>query len=1004
MKTNISSAIVTMLTIGLIGFSGCSGGGSSDGSGDTSGDTSSVSSLTGSFVDSHVTGLGYRGTYMGTTDNHGLYLFKSGDTVVFSLGSITLGSLTGSTDPVSPLNFFDGATLSDQRVINIAVLLQSLDDDGDITERINILPATIAALEAYLVAHGENPATFDFSTLTSAELRTILVAVVGADRVVTEEEAIAHLTESLYGEQPPASDINGTVLACTENTVTATDAKDFNASDPIKRRVSSVLDSIGDDNSHKSTSHNTLVRFGFEVPGLSRDGNSTGTKVRPLILNYIQQIVGGYEMGDGSADIGDPEHVDGVYVALSLDDGLTWRDTLISDTTDKSSMNVVWNGVEIAYPGNAQKTEFAVAGNKILVAWSDKYCPSANPFDLVKADDTVDDESATYPTDYFAVNGTQKSIDYPLTDFQNPAPNGKMVYEVPFSCVWTARGIASEDNGSITWHMPKQLTTGARDSNHIWISGSDAGFAMSWQEDTEGLRSGDAAGPGDGWSGSTTNHGTDIWYSSIKMADFDATDGVDENTSRVKSLNNLHYPVRITDNETCSNDDTKIYCQNLCDTYGYETLTTEDGATITRCNTYDIDMLDNTKVVLNGDTGASRSALKLLKTDAGEDVVIFGYEETKGLSDNASPDDGTNIEVEGKSVYFESFSFDAIDDFNASDIATIQKVAMPLVSAGNIVNVKVPDMNDPSNMIYENARRLVIGNQIDSCDSQEENDLTFAFMYKQSFDTQGASSDMFVRVNNGFTYDSFVPLPAVNVAEDLVVTNVSAQEPQTVEIISNYSVTWTEDNLDDNTYDDPSDNTFSPRIFLRGNDIYTGYEYTPNATKTADEEMPNNFHTNIYMNGAWQGPVNVTQVTKDSGNTVDARFFSTPKGVFNGTTHTLDSDKSNPNVLFVTWGEMDYIDDANQDLGKTETDIFYKRALYDDVNGWVWDATTSKLAAKEGAITEEKEVGSFATPDGKTFYNSWIQETEEDSNSTADLAGVDSWFGRVDYNISIVAE
>ena len=194
--------------------------------------------------------------------------------------------------------------------------------------------------------------------------------------------------------------------------------------------------------------------------------------------------------------------------------------------------------------------------------------------------------------------------------------------------------------------------------------------------------------------------------------------------------------------------------------------------------------LTNTVPILDGDTGASRSALKILKTNVPDEyVVVLGYEETKALkvriTGEGEQDQGeipTDIEVEGKSVYFESFNFNAIDSFDNSDVATIASTPMPLVSAGNIINVKVPDQNDTSHMIYENARRLVIGTQIDSCDANQSGDLTFAILYKQSFEVQGASSDMFVRVNNGFTYDSFVALPDANNSSELTVTNVSAQE------------------------------------------------------------------------------------------------------------------------------------------------------------------------------------------------------------------------------------
>ena len=784
------------------------------------------------------------------------------------------------------------------------------------------------------------------------------------------------------GLQPPDANITGTALACDGKLTVFPDANasDFNASQTLKRNVSS--NGTDDENRENPTSSQTLKRLKVLVDPITAGGiDVDADPTHPLLLSYLQQVKGAYELGDGSADIGDPTHVDGVFVALSLDNGETWKNHTISDSSDMNSTEVTWDGQTIAYPGHAQKPTMAVEGNNILIAWNDKYCPSRNPLDLPQ------DDNNTFYTDYFSMVGDQGSIDYTEDDGTVMiAPNGKEVYEVPFSCVWTARGIYSPADRNITWHTPMQLTSGTRDSNHVKLAAESVGFAISWQEDTEGLRSGKGAGPGEGWSGATTNHGTDIWYTSMKMGVFaDINETAD---GKPKSLNNFHYPVRITDNETCSVDDNKLYCQPLCETYGYQSTITNNNkeSEITRCKTYDTDMLDNTTAVLNGDTGASRSALNILETDDGEFVVVFGYEETKGLTVEETSDTTTDIELEGKSVYFESFLFNALDDFNASDPATIVNVAMPLVSAGNIVNVKVPAQDDGDHMIYENARRLIIGTQIDACDAG----MNFAFLYKQSFDTQGASSDMFVRVNNGFTYDSFTTLND-GYGFDRNVTNVSAQAEQPAATSTTYVVDWNSTNLDDNTYENDLENTFSPRVFLRGYDIYTGFAYTPSDAKTVQGNMPSNFHAHRYIDGQWKGPQNVTQITKADVSTVDPRFFTTAEPIDSG----LDSDKSNPDVVFVTWGVIEGDDGI-------ESGLYYKRSIDKGEN---WDENSTKLADREGVTIEELAVQSLSSADGRTIYNVWIQEVHEDVylNDPENLFyGLDTWFGRVDYNISIV--
>lgn len=807
---------------------------------------------------------------------------------------------------------------------------------------------------------------------------------------LTEAPALSEIT--IGTEELPQADADSLIVdgveqcgeitdISTKATVTKKNVSSKNAEDTEALEFEDELTYNQDDESRQSVnSHNTIDKMGIVLAARKANGDliADADVVHPILIAYNEQVMGDYEMGDGSADIGDPDHVDGVFVSVSLDNGDSWKKYEITNTLNrqpgdiKSSIDVEWGVDEetgqtktIAYPAHAQKPTMAIEGNKIVVAWHDKYCPSQNPLDL--ADDDID---------YFEVNGSQSFIDYEGIE----APNGKIVYQVPFSCVWTSRGVLSTDDGSITWQTPMQLTTGLRDSNHIWIEGSSAGFAMAWQEDLDGLKSGKGAGPGEGWSGATTNHGSDIWYSSIKLADFE-----DEDV-------NFNYPVRITDNEMCKTDDKKPYCQYLCENYGYASLVSGNNKEdeIQRCATPYTDMLKDLQVILDGDTGASRPALRIFDTSAGS-IVVLGYEETKGLSESliADQDKGetdTDIELEGKSVYFESFKFDALDAFDPNNPASILDVQMPLVSAGKIVNVKVPE-EGTGDMIYENARRLVIGTHVDGSNIGDDG-RTFVFLYKQSFDTQGASSDMFIRANYGFTYDTFGPV------DGRVVTNVSAQidQGETVQA-DTYSVQWSEDNLNDNTYENGNENTFSPRIFLRGDNIYVGYAYTPSQDKTSQENMPSNFHIHRYLAnaGGWQGPQNVTNVTKSSSTTVDARFFTTPQG--SCATTGLQSDRSNPNVLFLTWGNIDEATLDSGETARTESDVYFRRST----DGGVTWSDVQNLATREDVDIEEKEVESLAAADGNSFFNAWLQEQEE-YDPEDPFSGLDSWFGRVDYS------
>jgi hypothetical protein len=803
-------------------------------------------------------------------------------------------------------------------------------------------------------------------------------------------------TTSTTSFTPLVSDpvISGTDLFCNGTTeATSTVASTFDASQVVAVNVSATQPN--DPARQNPNANNNLVRLGTISisPVTSGGADATGTtkeaKVHPLLISYAEQVHGSYELGDGSADIGDPTHYDDVFVSLSRDDGQTWKKYQITDSASqgKSSINVTWDGQSIAYPAHSVKPTMVASGNNILVAWHSKYCPSGNPLGLtpVTVTTTTGSSTTTYPDDYFQVNGSQGYIDYGGI----VAPNGKTVYQVPFSCIWTARGIGGDvtvtntdgtttTSYEITWMKPQQLTSGTRDAAKVTIAesvpgaGSEVGFAITWQEDPEGLRSGKGEGPGEGWSGATTNHGADIWYSMITMDEFKLSEPVlEDNVTKLKPLVNLSYPVRITDNQACKADSTKLYCQELCAKYGSQTVATKKGD-VAYCKTGDVDMLTGTQVVLDGDTGASRPLMRIMKSNAGtlfsdpEYVVVLGYEETKGLSSNDGEadqgEDDTDIALEGKSVYFETFKFFKPQ---LSDTSLLEK--LPMVSSGNIINTKVK-RETSDEMIYENARRLVLIPQVDPCDSGK---YTYGFIYKQGVTTQGESSDMYVRMNTGFG-------------------------PSTLEApvnVSSNATAWTTANLSDPSYANLIENTFSPRGLLRGEDLYIAFEYTPDYRTTVQGNTPNNFFIHRYTNGAWQGPQNISQVTGNHISTLDPRMVLTPKGKFSKT--GLESDKANPNAIFVTFGTFD------MDTG-LELDLYYTRSTDKGVTWETVAVPTSSITPTFNLAVhndiEEKEVQTLSTPDGTRLFNAWLQE-DPTYDSTDHFSGVDSWFGVVNYDV-----
>ena len=238
----------------------------------------------------------------------------------------------------------------------------------------------------------------------------------------------------------------------------------------------------------------------------------------------------------------------------------------------------------LAYPGDSYAAVQAVAGNKVMAAWLSRYCEGGSPLYTLVSE--LDDITAyagelqtayelpdLYVLDLWGVAGSQKSVDYTLQGFPE-------VGEIPFGCVWTARGTlmldAETSTFDIVWTKAERLTSGMRDPNRLEVDAIEgAGFVVTWQEDPEGLRPGQGLGPGEGWSGAIVNAKTDVWYSYLDYDHFnlvvdtdldpltvDAATPVElfDGDTQPKPAVPMSMPVRLTDNNMCKPTKSLPYC------------------------------------------------------------------------------------------------------------------------------------------------------------------------------------------------------------------------------------------------------------------------------------------------------------------------------------------------------------------------------------------------------------------------------------------------------------
>ena len=122
--------LLTMLCSLTLITVGCGGGG---------GGAGGPALTNGVFVDSPVEGMDYdTGSGFGLTGLSGRFNYREGEIITFSIGDVILGQAAGK-DMLTPIDLVPGAAdETDSTVTNICRLLQSLDQDGNLQNGIQI--------------------------------------------------------------------------------------------------------------------------------------------------------------------------------------------------------------------------------------------------------------------------------------------------------------------------------------------------------------------------------------------------------------------------------------------------------------------------------------------------------------------------------------------------------------------------------------------------------------------------------------------------------------------------------------------------------------------------------------------------------------------------------------------------------------------------------------------------------------------------------------------------
>ena len=265
-------------------------------SGDCSGVVSSGTTTTGSqevgvFVDSAVAGVTYTTSsgLSGTTNSSGQFSYVVGDTASFSIGDVSLGSVTASS-VLTPVEVMGASGTADQQVINLARLLQTLDSDGDPSNGIEITTSTSNSLKGKSLDFDVAVDTFtNDSTITQIQTavgKTLISATSALNHLHTtlNERSLSSKASSDSQLQALGGTLSSFSFTPTNTLVGATTA-----------RLQATLEGLGSLSASQVT---TIVSAGKTQ--LSNGGLSTSENPSTVLPSFLAGAMSG--IGQASLD------------------------------------------------------------------------------------------------------------------------------------------------------------------------------------------------------------------------------------------------------------------------------------------------------------------------------------------------------------------------------------------------------------------------------------------------------------------------------------------------------------------------------------------------------------------------------------------------------------------------------------------------------------------------------------------------------------------------------
>ena len=370
--------------------------------------------MRGHFVDAPVGGLGFATpSNSGLTDEAGSFDYFPGERVDLWVGNVYLGQAeTGKK--ISPLDIFM-ADVEDPRVTNVARLLQSMDADGNPQGGIDIRPSVGGCLNTAAANLAVDPGNVNWSDdglvdALIAETHEMCAGNPEATLVVfSAEQAQQNLTDGISASGIYRKNVTKTAEWGESNQQIEVMPVYFpgyrSNGDP-----SLCVDVNGDRLYNPDEGDALGVAYeeyrlygesnGEECDPRNYDDEETcritliecRDVAKPLAVSYLGEI--DIFDDDVTTEFWDNRFAHDLHVAVSRDDGATWKRMNVSRMADLSSFDLETGE---PFPGTVRSPQMKVNDNHILAVWTSTYARGGNPRYAINLCDDPDTPEAETP-------------------------------------------------------------------------------------------------------------------------------------------------------------------------------------------------------------------------------------------------------------------------------------------------------------------------------------------------------------------------------------------------------------------------------------------------------------------------------------------------------------------------------------------------------------------------------------------------------------------------------